>query len=118
MGTARHDGSGEQSTGREDDVEGTDPPRPERKLSRHDDMATVGVHRKRWALPDTTDAENNQPEGKMMWKGPTPFPHEGEVESEVTRRRSRGLSTEKEASPEDPTKKKALKSVVEKTRPS
>ena len=88
-----------------------------RKLIRHDEMATVGVHRKRWALPDTTEAENNQPEGKM-WKGPTPLPHEGEVEPEETRRRSRGLSTEKESSPEDPTKKEALKSMAEKTRPS
>ena len=35
---------------------------------------SVGVHRKRWALSDTMEAENNQPEGKM-WTGPPP-PHE------------------------------------------
>ena len=29
------------------------------------DEYRVGVHRKRWALPETMEAENNQAEGKI-----------------------------------------------------
>ena len=41
------------------------------RMKEKTDEYRVGVHRKRWALPDTMEVENNQPEGNM-WKGPTP----------------------------------------------